>query len=424
MNKILLTALFGLSATAQAADFKLDPVNIPSRECKLEALLTDGNSLQTQALQNSIDHCAETGGGKLQLPAGDILSGPLFLKNKVHLALSPQTRLLASTERDLYKSTPANKKFSTAQGWISFINAADVNDVEISGGVIDGQGKTWWDYYLANEGKSKPTNRPRLVYFSNVQRALLQDLTLTNSPSFHFVPSDSAHIEVNRVRILAPRKAPNTDAIDPSNTRNMLVHNCEIDTGDDNIAIKAGHVDPAHPGAAVENITVADCVFRAGHGASIGTETTGGVRNVVFERIRFIGTDHAVRIKSMRGRSGEVRDVIYRDLTLENVKDAILITGYYPQIPAVSEEKAEPYNASTPYFYNILLQNIQGTADKPGYISGLPERRFDNLRLENIRLQTSGPLPVRHASVTLHKVDIGGTENPLLKETDADLGTD
>lgn len=410
--------LLALSHPALALELKL---NIPDHACALPKLVADGKTLQTDPIQKAIDQCAQQGGGTLRFLAGQYLSGPLFLRSNMRLHFEAGARLLASTEREIYRVTPQNEKYAVMQGWIAFLNAVDEHDIALSGpGIIDGQGQPWWDYYLQKSGKSTPTNRPRLVYFGRVKNALLEDVTLTNSPSFHFVPHASENIEVNRVKIIAPARSPNTDAIDPSNTRNMLIHNCMIDTGDDNIAIKAGSIDPLHPGAAVENITVADCVFRAGHGASIGTETVGGVRNVVFERIRFIGTDHAVRIKSSRKRSGEIRNVVYRDLTLENVGDAILITGYYPRIPDASQDVAQSYAPSTPYFHDVIVQNVHGTSQEPGYIVGLPERTFNAIRLDNVHLETSGPLPVRNASVSLHDVKIGNGSSPVSLEAQAE----
>lgn len=420
IRKFSLLGAFVLAMSDPAGAFELK-VTIPERVCPLPKLVADGKTVQTEPIQKAIDQCAQQGGGTLRFPAGQYLSGPLFLRSNLRLHLEAGARLLASTEREIYRVTPQNEKYAVMQGWIAFLNAVDEHDIALTGpGVIDGQGQPWWDFYLQKSGKSTPTNRPRLIYFGRVRNALLEDVTLTNSPSFHFVPHASENIEVNRVKILAPAHSPNTDAIDPSNTRNMLIHNCEIDTGDDNIAIKAGSIDPQHPGAAVENITVADCVFRAGHGASIGTETVGGVRNVVFERIRFIGTDHAIRIKSSRKRSGEIRNIIYRDLTLDNVGDAILLTGYYPKIPDALQDTEPPYQSTTPYYHDIIVQNVKGSSQAPGYIVGLPERTFHAIRLDNVHLDTSGPLPVRNASISLHDVKIGTGVSPVALETQAE----
>lgn len=286
--------------------------------------------------------------------------------------------------------------------------------------MIDGQGQAWWDFYLAHGGRSSPTNRSRLIYFNRVKNAQLENITLTNSPSFHFVPHASENIAVDGIKIIAPANSPNTDGIDPSNTRDMTIHHCLIDTGDDNIAIKAGSIDPRHPQAAVENITVSDCTFRAGHGASIGTETVGGIRNVIFERIHFIGTDNAVRIKSSRGRGGEVSNVTYRDLTLENVRNAILLTAYYPKIP--TNDTGRPPIATTPYYHDITLQNIHGNSRNPGAIAATPEKPFRAIRLENVQLQTNAALPVRNTTLTAKDVQIGAGASAFQLEDQADVG--
>lgn len=117
----------------------------------------------------------------------------------------------------------------------------------------------------------------------------------------------------------------------------MRITDCLIDTGDDNIAIKSGKVIPEHPGAGAEDIVITGCTFRHGHGVSIGSETNGGVKNVRVHNCKFENTTNAIRIKSYRGRGGEVSDIPYSDLTMEGVNPAIVITAYYPKIPATDE---------------------------------------------------------------------------------------
>jgi len=124
---------------------------------------------------------------------------------------------------------------------------------------------------------------------------------IRNSPSFHLVPSDCEDVTVEGVNIFAPADSPNTDATDPSACRHVVYRRCTFDVGDDDIAIKSGHADPTHPNAAVEDMLVEDCTFLAGHGMSIGSETTGGVKNLTVRNCTFDGTTSGIRIKSDRG---------------------------------------------------------------------------------------------------------------------------
>ena len=121
--------------------------------------------------------------------------------------------------------------------------------------------------------------RPRLIGLSNCQNLTVTGLTLTNSPSFHLVPSQCQNVVITKVKIKAPATSPNTDGIDPANCDGVTITNCRIDTGDDNIAIKGGRVSGALAGAC-QNITITGCTFLSGHGLSIGSETSSGVRNV------------------------------------------------------------------------------------------------------------------------------------------------
>jgi polygalacturonase len=207
---------------------------------------------------------------------------------------------------------------------------------------------------------------------------------------------------IENVTIASPADAPNTDGIDPSG-RDMLIQNVTIDTGDDNIAIKSGQDDPAHPGAATANIVIRNCTFRHGHGLSIGSETNGGVQNVLAENITFDGTTTALRIKTSRGRGGTVKGVVYRNIRMANVGQAVLITAYYPKIPP-EDDAALPVDAKTPDISDIRLENVTGQTGikKLGGVIGLPERPVRGVVFDRVTLTADKPLDVRNAEVTLN----------------------
>src|SRR5262249_21918037 len=182
----------------------------------------------------------------------------------------------------------------------ALINGQNLTGVTISGGgTVDGAGARWWVPAQAAREKTPgfTTPRPRLILISNSQNVRVQDVTLQNSPSFHFVPTECENVVVSNVTILAPAHSPNTDAIDPSGCKNVLITKCRIDVGDDNVAIKSGRKVSGRD-FACEDIMVTDCVFLHGHGVSIGSETRSGVRDVTVKNCTFENTENGIRIKS------------------------------------------------------------------------------------------------------------------------------
>jgi len=351
----------------------------------------DGKTLDTEAIQQALDECGKAGGGIVHLPPGTYLSKPIFLRSNTTLQLDEGAILQATDE--------PNDFTDPEYGLLGFVNGNTLTNVAIAGkGRIDGAGARWWGpaEEAKRAGNPEPRRRPRMVLFNDCVGLRIQGVTLTNSPSFHLVPRDCEDVDINSVTILAPEDSPNTDAIDPSASRHVRISNCVIDVGDDNIAIKSGHVDTAHPNAACEDITVTDCTFLHGHGMSIGSETIGGVRNLTVRRCTFENTDSGIRIKSARGRGGLVENVTYSDITMKNVKIPINITAYYPRIP--KEDLAQPVTPQTPVYRNIRITNVTATSPRSaGVIVGLPECEVSDVVLENVNISAPRGLTIRNA---------------------------
>jgi polygalacturonase len=234
-----------------------------------------------------------------------------------------------------------------------------------------------------------------MIVLSKCNNVLVQEVTLQNSPSFHLVPTDCEGVVINRVKIRAPADSPNTDAIDPSACKNVLIANCVLDVGDDNVALKSGHSVPGRT-AACEDITVVSCTFLHGHGMSIGSETVGGVRNLSVSNCTFRGTVSGLRIKSYRGRGGLVENITYSDIKMTDVKIPINITSFYPKIP--KEDSAQPITPETPIYRNIHVSNLIATSPQSaGFIVGLPECVVSNLVLENVHISAPAGLTIRNA---------------------------
>jgi polygalacturonase len=234
---------------------------------------------------------------------------------------------------------------------------------------------------------AKPPYVPRahMVMLRDCSRVLVQNVTLSNSPKFHLVPSRCQELLIEGVKIVSPSNAPNTDGIDPGNCRDVLVRNCFIDTGDDNIALKANGTPES---GAMERITVSHCKFGHGHGVSIGSETSAGVRNFLVENCSFENTDNGLRIKSGRSRGGTVENVLYRDIAMKNVGDPLTIFLYYEDKGEAREPAARPVSPTTPQIRNVVYRNIrcEGATKKALDFVGLPESPLREILLEKVQV--------------------------------------
>jgi polygalacturonase len=367
----------------------------------------DGKTLDTAAIQKALDECGKAG-GTVQLTPGTYLSKPISLRSGTTFQLDQGATLKATDDPNDFANPQKPGEV------IAFVNGSKLTNVAITGkGTIDGSGARWWEPALAaKKAKQLETQRrPRMILLTGCTGVQIKDITLTNSPSFHLMPRDCENVAIERVTFLSPDESPNTDAIDPSTSRNVRISNCVIDVGDDNVAIKSGRMDPAHPNAACEDITVTGCTFLHGHGISIGSETVGGVRNLKVQNCTFENTESGIRIKSYRENGGLVDNASYSDITMKNVIAPINITAYYPKIPA--QDTAQPVTPLTPTYRNIRITNLTATSPKnAGIIVGLPECPVTDVVLENVHITAPKGLTIRNAKVTLKNVKIEVQEGP------------
>lgn len=388
----------------------------------------DGKTVDTAAIQEALDRCGRSGGGVVRFAAGTYLSRPIELRSKTTVVLEEGAVLKATDEPEDY--LPGDVSWEDILGGRSkgpfthFVSGSKLTDVAITGkGAIDGSGARWWA--PAEEARRKVSGytlpRPNLVRFARCKNVRVTGITLRNSPKFHLVPDDCEDVVIEGVTILAPDEAANTDGVDPSASRRVQISKCLIDVGDDNVAIKSGK-QIAGREFACEDITITDCVFKHGHGLSIGSETVGGVRNLTVRRCRFEGTENGIRIKSARGRGGVVENLMYEDITMKDVVGAITITSYYPKIPAT--DGAQAVTPETPNYRNIRIRNVKATSTgSAGVIVGLPESLVRDVVLEDveIRAATSG-LTVRNAKgVRLRNVRVTPGEGPPFVVQDAEV---
>lgn len=360
----------------------------------------DGKTMDTVALQSAIDACAAEGGGTVQVPAGTYVSAPLVLKSNITLQLDKDAKILGS---------PDHADFSPVTMFHlpdlqPLISATKASNIAIEGeGTIDGNGQSWWDEVRAVKDKGVLGNhpRPKLIIFDHCKNVRVEGVTIQNSPMWQLVPYYTDGMVIRNVKILAPQHSPNTDAIDPFSSSNIVIDHVYSDVGDDNIAIKSGPINSPGPDDPSRDITITDCTFMHGHGLSIGSELSGGAQNIRAERIHFEGTDQGIRVKANRDRGNDVGNFIFRDITMKDVKTAILISEYYPKVLPPENEAPQPVGRLTPHFHDIVIENVTATGSQTaGVIIGLPESPVKNVVLNNVKLSAEEGLTISNAEVT------------------------
>lgn len=406
-------ALFVLTFASLLVLAALPPVVIAGSASKIYDVHAfgakgDGATLDTVAIQKAFEACGTAGGGVVKFPPGTYLSQPLTIGTRTTVEMETGATLLATTNQSDFMKVPGDwLKTTNSSEFIPFISGKKLSDVTFTGGgVIDGNGAAWWGE--AEKARRKVSGytlpRPNLIVIERCKNLRLENITLQNSPKFHLVPTECEDVVISNVTILAPEGAANTDAIDPSACKNVLITKCRIDVGDDNVAIKSGK-KVAGREFACEDITVSDCTFLHGHGMSIGSETAGGVHNVTVKNCSFENTENGIRIKSDVKRGGLVENISYSDLTMSNVAPAITFTCYYMNNSAGDAGRgAAPANSAPvagekiPVYRNIRVTNVKATSLKSaGLILGLPENCISNVVFENVQISAATGLTIKNA---------------------------
>jgi polygalacturonase len=392
------TAMMATCAPANAqatlpSDFSVAQPSIPSGSFNITdfGAVNDGKTLCTDAFRKAVAACEKAGGGTVLVPAGRFFTAPFSLDNNINLHLEAGSAIQFSDRVADLKVTDA--------GFENDISARDCHDIAITGsGTIDGSGAYFWRNFV--EPKNNPfdapwmPHRPRLISLNRCTRVLVQGVTLTNSPMFHLVPSQCRDVTIDGIQIKSPANAPNTDGIDPSGI-GFVITRCTFDTGDDDIAVKGStRVDPNEPSC--ENFLISNCKFLHGHGMSIGSESYGGVRNMLVRDCTFDGTEAGIRLKSPRGRGGLAENLTYENLTMKNVKNPILITSWYPKIPTHPDQyTAHAVNNRTPIWRHIRITNVTSEGGSiAGQVVGLPEMPVEDVVLENVHVSAKKPIQI------------------------------
>jgi polygalacturonase len=290
-----------------------------------------------------------------------------------------------------------------------------------SGGVLTPDQNTWYPSEKAlkggqNSNMNVPANlktredyeqvkdylRPVMVSLVNCRKVLLDGPTFQNSPAWCLHPLMCEDITLRNLTVKNPWYSQNGDGLDLESCKNAIVYKCSFDVGDDAICFKSGKdADGRQRGKPTENAIVKDCIVYHGHGGfTVGSEMSGGIRNVHVSNCTFIGTDVGLRFKSTRGRGGVVEKVFISNVTMVNIPaEAILFDLYYsggspvPEPDEKAVDKAQlaanlpPVTEETPQFRDISIKNVTCKgAGRAVFLQGLPEMNLKNIRLENVTI--------------------------------------
>lgn len=365
-----------------------------------------------KAIQKALDAVPSTG-GMVVIPEGTWLSGPIKMSSKtiLHLAKGATLKLLPLGKY------PGSENYLSTTSKVNLDNFIDVKvknkttDLVIEGedkesSVIDGQGADWWA--LRDKGGEYKTafenmKRGAVIRFTSGSRFLVKNFSIKNAPGVNITIGNSGKGDngtVHDVIIRAPKStlkysesntagqnpSHNTDGI-PVWAAHVNIYNCDISTGDDNVVIDSNG----------QYVHVWNCTFGSGHGGSIGSYTVN-VHDILFEDITFNGTESGFKIKSQRGRSGSVHDITFRNSTMTGVVgNPIALDCWYDGQPSSPEDATRQDSTdTTPYYHNILFQNITSTGTPynkssknyfPVYIYGLPESYVGDITFDNVRIE-------------------------------------
>lgn len=438
-------------------EFEMPIVKLPefsSYECSITDFnaVSDGVTNNSQMFAEAIEETAKIGGGRIIVPRGIWLTGPIMLKSNINLHIEDGALLIFSKNFDEYPMIKTSFEGLETYRCISPIYGKDLENIAITGnGIIDGSGDTWrpvkrekltekhWNNLVKSGGvvsddgkiwypteKSKRGDsrnnfnvpdfdnmdqfenvkdflRPVMVSLVNCKKVLLDGPTFQNSPAWNIHPLMCEDVTIRNISVRNPWYSQNGDGLDLESCKNVLIYNNSFDVGDDAICIKSGKNEDGRKRAIpTENVIIKNNRVYHGHGGfTIGSEMSGGVRNMHISNCTFIGTDIGLRFKSTRGRGGLVEHIYISNIDMINIPaDAIRFNLFYEgksPIPdsdqryeSTSEMDVVPVTDETPAFKRIYLKDINVVnCGSAAYFQGLPEMMLEDIHLKNATFTTA-----------------------------------
>ena len=474
---LLLTAALCMACNSNPVQtgipFDMPEVPLPSIPVRTVSLadfgaVQGGVTDNTEAFAQAIQDLAGKGGGRLVVPAGIWLSGPITLDSNIDLHLEKNAILVFNSDQDLYPIIDTNFEGLDVRRCLSPINAENAHDIAITGeGIIDGNGDAWrevkrrkvsddqWKlitarggfvpedgkgwypdegYYKArltagslnypdpslDENEIKTFLRPVMVSLRNCSRVLLEGCTFQNSPCWNLHPLWCENVTIRNINVRNPHYSANGDGIDIEACTNVILTGSTFDVGDDAICIKSGKdADGRRHARKCKNLIISGCTVYHGHGGFVvGSEMSGGVENILVRDCSFIGTDVGLRFKSTRGRGGLVKDIWCERIYMKDIVSyGVIFNLYYAGVAATDMvngicEPVVPVDETTPEFRDIHFSDIFCSSAKQAiYINGLPELPLRGLSFSNSTFNAQKGLEMHNEEgTTFDNVKINGQE--------------
>ncbi len=374
-----------------------------------------------KAIQSAIDECSGSGGGNVIIPAGTYYcGGPLFIRSNTNLHIEENAKVNFSVNpKDYLPVVQSRWEGMECYNYSALLYSKDQVNIAVTGkGILHGKAsaENWWSWkgkkqYGWQEGmpsQNDEAGRPRLMrmnntdvppekrifgegsylrpdflQFLNCSNVLIEDVTFIDSPMWMIHPVLCKNVTIKGVTVRG--KGPNNDGCDPESCKNVLIENCFFDTGDDCIAIKSGrNNDGRRINVPSENIIIRDCVMHDGHGGIVmGSEISGGIKNIFAENCYMDSPnlDRAIRIKTNHFRGGLVEDIYLKNITVGEVKEAVVKFNLRYDI---SKETGQVF---LPRLRNVHIKNL--TAEKSKYaffFDGLTDSKISDIFIDSCKI--------------------------------------
>ena len=385
--------------------------------------VSDGQTVCTKAIQKAIDECALKGGGIVTFAPGKYVTGSVFVKSNVQLRIDKDVMLLGSQNFDDYPEINTRIAGIEMKWPAALLNVIGQKNAAITGeGIVNARGKFCWDKYarMRKEYEAKglrwivdyDAKRVRTVLVQESSNINIKGLTLKNAGFWTVQLLYSKNITVDglTIRNNEDGHGPSTDGVDVDSSSWILVQNCDIDCNDDDFCMKAGRDwDGLRVNRPTEYVLIRKCIARKGGGMlTMGSETSGGIRNIIATDLIAKGTGNGLNIKSAFTRGGTVENIYFQNVQMDSVGNAVKISmnwnpsysystlpkGYNPDsIPAhwtTMLHKVEPASAGTPHFKNVYVTNVNATFARIAIdAEGMAESLLQNFVFTNVTINAN-----------------------------------
>ncbi|MEG9438491.1 glycoside hydrolase family 28 protein [Edaphobacter sp. HDX4] len=370
----------------------------------------DGTTLDTLAVQQALDRCSVLGGGEVTVPPGEYLTGALVLRSNTVLRLDEGATLHGSPNVADYPLTQVRWEGRWIKGYIGYISAADSDNITITG-----KGKIIGNTAIKGRvDRQTQFRNPALLEFTNCKDVTVEDCFTQQNDMWSIHPTYCENVTFRNVTVNS-----GADGIDVDSCRHVVIDGCTFNTADDCISLKSGRGEEGYTILRpTEDVRISNCTFHDLHWAciGIGSETSGGIRNVRVEHCKCLSArTFAIYIKSRPGRGAFIEDITMNDLEVSGAQQGflrfnILNSGKQDEFPVPGDE-------GIPTIRNFRFSNIRVT-DMPTLVDGVgihPHKPLEGFSLTNVTGTCSKGIflaNVHHAE--LSGIHVTGYSGPLL----------